>query len=123
MYFGVDVDLVTGAGRLSIGTSEGRADIGVYNAQVGIPVALSQITQDIVGTVTNFVKGTVGAVVSGLSQIKVAPMKVSVRALGDVMKKQILNSTPLGLPVSQKRSGGKKLRNASKETAKGLKST
>ena len=28
------------------------------------------------------------------------------RALGDVRKKQILNSTPLGLPVSQKRRAG-----------------
>lgn len=59
LYTGYDIDLVTGACRLSLGTSLYGADLGTYNSIVGVPISLSQITTDIIGTATGIV-GSIG---------------------------------------------------------------
>lgn len=62
LYYNVAVDLITGLGILTLGTAAGRMDVGVYQAQVGVTVPLSQITQDIVGAASNVAGGIAGAV-------------------------------------------------------------
>lgn len=53
LYTGYDIDLMTGQCRLSLGTSLYGAELGTYNTNVGIPIALSQITTDIIGGVAS----------------------------------------------------------------------
>lgn len=68
IYFTYDIDLVTGMARLSVGTSDGSANLGIYNAEVGVPITLSQIYTDTLGAATSIgtaVVGTVGAALSG----------------------------------------------------------
>ena len=62
LYYEVAVDLITGLGILSLGTAVSRMDVGIYQAQVGVTVPLSQITQDIVGAASSAAGGIAGAV-------------------------------------------------------------
>lgn len=66
LYQTIDVDLVSGMARMSIGTSSGRADLGIYEALVGVSLALAQITEDVVGAASSLVGGVIGTVGSAL---------------------------------------------------------
>lgn len=62
LYLDITVDYTSGMGRLSLGTSNQRADVGIYNAQIGVPVSLAQITEDILGASTSMASGILSAV-------------------------------------------------------------
>lgn len=61
-YVSVLVDAVTGVGRLSVGAGESVDLDVVSNAQVGVPIQLAQISQDLVGAASKGVGGIAGAV-------------------------------------------------------------
>lgn len=68
----IGIDCITGEGTLHVHDDEG-AVIGVYRAQIGVPIKLAQITRDYLGTAANVVEtaadavgGTAGAIASGI---------------------------------------------------------
>ena len=59
---GVEVDLITGAGRLGVtGETDGKFLV-FAKSQIGVPVQLSQVTYDYVGAATGLFGGAVGLV-------------------------------------------------------------
>lgn len=69
IYLAIDTDYVSGIGRLSIGSEQGRCDIGVYNAQLGVSVSLAQITEDILGASTSVLHGAISLATGGIHGI------------------------------------------------------
>ena len=60
----LDVDLITGGGKITLSNASGN-DFPIINyAQLGVPVQLAQITTDILGAVSGAV-GTVGSLLTG----------------------------------------------------------
>lgn len=58
VYPSIDIDLTSGYGRLALGTTWKGCDLGVHQALVGVPIALAQFTQDIVGAATAVLDAT-----------------------------------------------------------------
>lgn len=67
IYLSMDVDLVSGMARLCIGNVQNSSIYGTYNAQLGVPIELVQVTQDVIGAATSFITGIGGGVMSLLS--------------------------------------------------------
>lgn len=65
-YISVLIDAITGVGRLSIGAGDSVDLDFIATAQVGVPVQLAQVSQDILGAATDIL-GAVGGAVSGVS--------------------------------------------------------
>ena len=60
----MDVDLITGGGKITLANSS-SADFPVIDyAQIGVPVQLAQITTDIIGAASNAV-GSIGSLITG----------------------------------------------------------
>lgn len=60
----LDVDLITGGGKITLSNASGN-DFPIINyAQLGVPIQLAQITTDILGAVSGAV-GTVGSLLTG----------------------------------------------------------
>ena len=60
----MDVDLITGGGKITLANAS-SADFPIINyAQIGVPIQLAQITTDILGAATNAIGG-VGSLITG----------------------------------------------------------
>ena len=64
IYFTYTVDYLSGMCRMSVGTQSDKADLGVYNAQVGVDVSLAQITEDVLGASVSMGTGIISAMSS-----------------------------------------------------------
>lgn len=60
----LDVDLITGGGKITLSNSGGSNFPIINYAQVGVPIQLAQITTDILGAVSSAV-GSVGSLLTG----------------------------------------------------------
>ena len=67
LYYNVYVDFVSGMGRLILGNGYDSYNLGEFNAQIGVPVELAQITQDIIGAGASFLTGAVSTAASAFS--------------------------------------------------------
>ena len=82
LYYNVYVDYVSGMGRLILGNGYDSYNLGEFNAMVGVPVELAQITQDILGSgsslfsgvasttaslLTGNIAGAIGSAIAGIS--------------------------------------------------------
>lgn len=80
----VRCDLTTGVGRLHVETN-GGAVVGDFEAQIGVPIQLSQIARDTVGAVTSTVGTVAGAIGSLLSGNIAGAITTAVNGVGDAM--------------------------------------
>ena len=90
----VDVDIITGLGILTI-TCKGIT-LSRVEAQVGVPINLSQVTRDYLGAATSVVSGAVAAVGNAASGNIGAAIGSGVSALGDAARAMMPRSQTIG---------------------------
>ena len=64
---GVELDLITGSGRLGVTGETNGKFLAFAKSQIGVPIQLSQVTYDYVGAATGLFSGAVGLVANAAS--------------------------------------------------------
>jgi hypothetical protein len=99
MYLSCDVDLVSGFGRLSVGTTSGGAELGTYTAMVGVPISISQVTQDLIQTgltAAQTVLNTAGNLLTGNFGGAISNVISGVRSGIESMKPELSSKSATG---------------------------